>query len=256
MTTAKATPRRTSIRDAKLLWGLAAGRCAFPDCRVLCVEEATEADPLAVLGENAHIAGHSPTGPRHDPGMTLQEVDAYANLVLLCTRHHTIVDKQKNTYTVEDLRRWKDELEAWVRESLAQEMPNVGFAELDVIANGMIAGSMAPSPDFSLLPPRAKMERNGLTARVQFHITIGLSKAKEVEAYVQNVAIVDPGFPERLKGRFLDEYQVHSALGMRGDELFEEMLKFAARGHREFLQQAAGLAVLVYLFEKCEIFQR
>lgn len=43
---------------------------------------------------------------------------------------------------------------------------------------------------------------------------------------------------------------------MSGDELFNGLLDFASLGATDFKQRAAGLTVLVYLFEKCEVFEK
>ena len=40
---------------------------------------------------------------------------SYDNLILLCANHHTIVDRQWRHYSVEHLRGWKADHEAWVR---------------------------------------------------------------------------------------------------------------------------------------------
>ena len=60
-------------KDLKLLWGLAAARCSFPECHVPCVAEDTGKDPTVVLGKIAHIVAHSDDGPRGDRTMPLKE---------------------------------------------------------------------------------------------------------------------------------------------------------------------------------------
>ena len=49
------SPRRYSERTLKILWGRAAGRCAVPECRLELFKEATEHDPIVVIGDIAHI---------------------------------------------------------------------------------------------------------------------------------------------------------------------------------------------------------
>jgi hypothetical protein len=60
-------------RDLKLLWGLAAARCAQPECRKPLIKEATERDPHAVLGKIAHINDFSPSSnsPRSSPSLSV-----------------------------------------------------------------------------------------------------------------------------------------------------------------------------------------
>ena len=52
----KPAKRNYSDRTLKLLWGRAAGRCAMPECRIELYAEATDYDPIVVIGEIAHVA--------------------------------------------------------------------------------------------------------------------------------------------------------------------------------------------------------
>jgi hypothetical protein len=247
--------RKYPLPDVKILWGLAAARCAFPKCRVECVEDATDADGPVVLGKIAHIVAHSEVGPRADPTFPPEKVDSYANWILLCGLHHDIVDGQANTYAVDDLRRWKEEHEDWVRFQLTTEMPGVGFAELEVVSKAILSAPLPPGFSFDLTPLREKMNRNKLSARVNIYFNMGLSKAKEVADFVSNMSVLNSDFPEELKAGFVQEYDRLRASGLDGDALFESLHEFASAGSREFRRRAAGLAVLLYLFEKCEIFE-
>lgn len=99
------------VRDQKMLWGSAAGRCSFPKCGKKLVADPSQLDPAVVLGEMAHIIGASVAGPRGASAMTQEQRDSYDNLVLLCEEHHKIVDGQRNTYTADLLRQFKREHE-------------------------------------------------------------------------------------------------------------------------------------------------
>lgn len=103
----------------RLVWTKAAARCAFPECRRELIEEAVGDDPAVFLGEIAHIVGHSEEGgPRADEPIPGGDREGEANLVLLCLEHHTIIDRQAATYTVERLVALKADHERWVRETL------------------------------------------------------------------------------------------------------------------------------------------
>ena len=84
-----------SLKTHKMLWGLAASRCAFPDCRHReLVMDANQTDDESLVGDACHIVAHSPTGPRADPSLTPEQRDHYDNLILLCKVHHKQVDDQ------------------------------------------------------------------------------------------------------------------------------------------------------------------
>jgi hypothetical protein len=105
-------------RDRKILWSRAHGLCAL--CHAPLVEDATEADREAVIGEEAHIVSRSPSGPR---GGQIDQalVDAYDNLILLCPTHHTLIDSQPEAWPVARLRQLKAKHEAWAKCKLVDD---------------------------------------------------------------------------------------------------------------------------------------
>ena len=108
------TWRNIPQKDRIILWGRAAARCAFPNCRIVLVEPAKSEDAEITFGQAAHLVAHSAGGPRGNARFPRGRLDRYENLVLLCGNHHTIVDRQPNFFTIDDLRSWKDEHEKWV----------------------------------------------------------------------------------------------------------------------------------------------
>jgi len=85
-----------SAKSMKLLWANAGGRCSFAGCEErLCGSAAGQAAPYT-LGEMAHIKGDKQGSNRHDPDQPASERDDYANLILLCPTHHTLIDKPEN----------------------------------------------------------------------------------------------------------------------------------------------------------------
>lgn len=248
--------RRYPPKDLKLLWGLSAGRCAYPSCRQPSIIDETDVDDKAVIGKIAHIYAHSDKGPRAKSDLTEKERDCYDNWIILCSTHHDLVDAQSNTFTAEDLLSWKREIESWVSSRLAIEIAEITFAELEIVMQALLQSPELPSSDFTVLSPREKMARNDLTDSVLFMVTLGIGKSKEVEDFVEHVAVRDPSFPERLRAGFVNEYNRLRSEGYAGDALFEALRQFACNSSSDFARQAAGLAALMYLFEKCEVFEK
>ena len=77
-----------------------------------------------VLGEETHIVSEEPKGPRFRP-MPTNEVDTYANLILLCPSDHKIVDEQVAYYTEERLQSLKREHEQWVKDKISLIAPAI-----------------------------------------------------------------------------------------------------------------------------------
>jgi hypothetical protein len=106
------------IKTHKMLWGRAANRCAFPECRLEQVMDASETDDESLVGEECHIVARERNGPRGNTPLASNSRDMYDNLILLCNVHHKLIDDQVNTYTVQVLKEMKASHEKWVRKSL------------------------------------------------------------------------------------------------------------------------------------------
>lgn len=107
-----------SLKTHKLLWGYSGNKCAFEDCRNDLIADETESDDESIIGDEAHIVARSEDGPRGKSKLSEEERDKYDNLILLCRKHHKIIDDQFNFYTVEKLNKIKKEHESWVKASL------------------------------------------------------------------------------------------------------------------------------------------
>ena len=101
--------RRPPVRLAtqKALYALSANRCAYPRCTVRLVESTTASASDGQIGRICHIYAASPGGPRGDGGLSRDQLNSLANLILLCPNHHAIVDSQPDTYSARLLIQWK-----------------------------------------------------------------------------------------------------------------------------------------------------
>lgn len=80
-------------------------KCGRPDCPELLYRQE---DGLSTLNcRIAHIRASAPNGPRADPLMTCQEVNALENLMLLCPFHADQIDNAWGEYPPELLYEWK-----------------------------------------------------------------------------------------------------------------------------------------------------
>ena len=248
--------RSLPMKDIKILWALSAGRCAFPGCRIECIVQATDVDSHAVIGKIAHIYAHSDAGPRANSALDSKSRDSYPNWILLCANHHDVIDKQQDTYPAETLFSWKSEHEKWIREKLTEELPNIGFTELEMVTKAILSGSVAPTENLHLISPKEKIKKNSLSANIEQLILMGMIKSKEVESFLKDVSKTIPDFPEQISNGFVTEYKRLREEGIAADALFEGMWVFSSGGSQDFLKRSAGLSVLVYLFQKCEVFEK
>src|SRR5271167_3557373 len=85
----------------KRLFALSSNKCAFPKCAAPLV------DGEKVIGKICHIKAQNEGGPRYDAGQTAEQRHGYDNLILMCGRHHDVIDDDEDAYTVEYLHRLK-----------------------------------------------------------------------------------------------------------------------------------------------------
>ena len=236
-------------------------RCALPDCGRNLSPDSESGDPINV-GEAAHIAGENLGSARYDENMTPKKRNHYNNLIYLCGTCHTIIDaipQGENDYPVERLHKIKSEHEQKVRDAIADAFVDVGFPELEEATLWIMQVNLQQPDsdnDFLVIAPEDKIKKNALGNGSRMIITMGLSVSREVRAFIESVAQTDQDFPERLKVGFLQDYYRLRQDGHSGDVLFDLMCRFAQRGFTEQAKRSAGLAVLVYLFETCEVFER
>lgn len=104
--------RRIPEADLKQLWCMSGGICA------ICRRGLARPGEKGVIGEMAHILAHSERGPRSDADVSLDRLNAYENLMLLCPTDHAVVDREPEKWPAQRLRSVKRETEAWVARRL------------------------------------------------------------------------------------------------------------------------------------------
>ena len=256
----KEPPRTYPSSDVKVLYGLSASICAFPNCLKRCIKVGVDVIDQVMVGQIGHIEGVGKNGPRHNSKLTVKERDCYKNWILMCNIHHPIIDERdgngKTKYTVDTLRKWKTTLESFVTRRLQKSMPAVTSAELEVITKYVMGKPADPNADFTLIDPAQKLKKNGLSGSIEDLLKIGLGKSKEVENYVTHTAAIHPDFPDQLRAGFVVKYNELWRDDIREDALFLALRDFASQNSDDPLKEAAALAVLAFLFERCEVFEK
>lgn len=106
----------------KKLFAYSGNQCAMPDCREFLVDETG-----AMLGKIAHIHAAEKGGARFRKDMTNEQRLAFDNLMLVCGKHHDIIDYPDNAeiYKPEVLRKYKAEHEGRFRRAERQLIEQV-----------------------------------------------------------------------------------------------------------------------------------
>lgn len=103
-----------SPKTQKTIWGIFAARCAI--CKEHLVEREEGVDSL--VGEVAHLVGEKKGAARGISTLSLKERNSPDNLMLLCLKHHKMVDDNEENFSLEKLRGIRQEFLDWLSDSL------------------------------------------------------------------------------------------------------------------------------------------
>jgi hypothetical protein len=164
-----AGPRAYGVAVERKLYRVARGTCYYPDCKRAIMFD-VDGQPVCDV-EIAHIRGAEENSARFDEKMTDAERAAFANLILLCSAHHKLVDRDEPTYPVERLEEWKadnedDDLAALAGASLNEETLAAVLEDLAArlspfreVRVELECGLLRPQGDLMTLPDLAGLER-------------------------------------------------------------------------------------------------
>lgn len=99
-----------------LVWGRAAGRCQFKNCRKPLDHDLLSGKFDFNAAYIAHIVASSPGGKRGDEVRSHQISDNADNIMLMCDAHHRVIDGETTwqEYPEKLLMEWKKDHEDWV----------------------------------------------------------------------------------------------------------------------------------------------
>lgn len=95
--------RGIDAKTLRFLYGKSGNKCAFPGCNEPIFEE-----DGTLTGECCHIEAFSSGGARYNSNTTVTQKNSKENLIMLCSRHHKIIDSHPQEYPTEWLREIKD----------------------------------------------------------------------------------------------------------------------------------------------------
>ena len=140
------------------------------------------------------------------------------------------------------------------RPPTAKDFETIGFEQLAAVLAHIRAAS-GPPADVVIEPVSpTKLEANSLSAAVAHYLRLGRLQEPLVAEYFDKHP--DPSFGETVADAFRREYQRLRALRYPSDDVFTALQAFASGSSRgNASHEAAVLAVLSYLFERCDIFE-
>lgn len=103
-----------------------------------------------------------------------------------------------------------------------------------------------------IIPSVEKLEKNQLSKYVKESMKMGRLKSPLVKKFFKGDARYEQG--EKIAESFRNKYNSLKGLGLEPDSIYHHLQNFAGF-HGEPKHQAAVIAVLVYLFDSCDIFE-
>jgi hypothetical protein len=104
----KVGPTEPSRATVKRLFAVSGNQCAFPKCRIPLVDP----ESGSIIGAICHIKGDKPGSKRYDASQPKKERHGFGNLILMCGRHHKVIDDDARIHTVDRLLEMKQKHEA------------------------------------------------------------------------------------------------------------------------------------------------
>lgn len=129
----------------------------------------------------------------------------------------------------------------------------VSAEDLRPIIISIAAGDSIADEDVRPVPPE-KLSKNQLSPSIQLLLTHGMASANRITKFFNRS--VDPGLGDKVAARFKYQYGVLKGAGLTPDEIFFGLRDFAWHGTPSLREESAVLALLAYLFEQCDIFER
>jgi len=146
-----------------------------------------------------------------------------------------------------------------IERELALKMTNINFDDINFVISALLRQQINIINNQTIIPPTdpiQKMSKNKLTSKVGFLLRVGMASAGEVRHLIENNAKINfPDVPEKLKTALNAEYARLQREGIYGDDLFKRLHEFSSCQSSDDSWRAAGLAILCYFFESCDVFE-
>lgn len=181
------------------LWAKAGGRCEYRGCNEYLVGDLIANKEDGLYGFIAHIVADAPGGPRGDIVRSPQLAKSLSNLMLMCAKHHKLIDTDAPDEHPEGLlQEMKEAHEARIE-------TNTGISEeyaSHVIRFGASIGKnealVSTQAIFRAMPP----DRHPATGRtIDLEILNQAFQDDEAEFWKLQRANLDRLFAERVRGR-------------------------------------------------------
>ncbi len=134
----------------------------------------------------------------------------------------------------------------------SEDLRSLSLRDLQPVIDVLEASDIDPAIPIPPPPSAEKLEKNNLSQEVADLLRLGRRKSHLVETYFKTIGHVEHG--ERIAEAFRNRYISLKSTGMSPDHIFRQLQELAGfEGSPK--RQAAVMAVIIYFFDKCDIFE-
>lgn len=259
--TKKTNRKDPPLSTQRVLYAQSAGMCSMPDCNVpLVFNKKLGKGHYANL---AHIEAYSENGARFNPNLSFEERNGEENIIVVCANCHKKIDDDPKTYTVEKLKNIKETHIARIvllKENMIHfDYDDLLYASKSILDYGsknykskeLIIGYNA---NFDIKPIEYKIRKNDMTVISKNHITSAMLQQESVLHFISSMSKEDEMFAYKLRDSLKNCYN-RFRKSYSGDMLLTKLyLQFSKPLSEK--QQSACLAIIVYFFTICELFEK
>ena len=135
----------------------------------------------------------------------------------------------------------------------ASSLDQLDFSELRPVVEQIAKQEADPLIPLGDPPSSTKIEKNSLDPDSVAFLQMGRRRVRLVEEYFNQHH--DPGLGDQIAKAMQVQYQMLVDTGFNSNEILVKLQQFAGWGRRDGSHDAAVLAVIVYFFDRCDIFE-
>lgn len=175
-------------------------------------------DRVVRNGQAGHITAAAPGGPRYDASLTAEERASARNGIWLCGACHPLVDGDDSRYTVDELRRYKEQAERAREEEMRRPAGVLAQVSISRLPD---TGSLFVGRDDELALLHDAWQRRSARLIV-LHALGGIGKTALLQAWLRELAALDFAGAERVFAWSF--YSQESDRGISADPFIETAL--------------------------------
>ena len=255
-------PRKDpSISTQRVLFSESAGICSLPDCNVPIIFDKKVGK--GHYSNLAHIEAYSKKGPRFNPKLSVEERNSEANIIIVCSNCHKKIDTDTETYTVEVLKKIKQNHINRIK-LIKENMIYFDYDDLIYASKSILDSKNEESESekvnieynvkYDIKPIDYKIRKNDMSFISKNILVPAMLQQETVVEFISQMSKENETFADELLStlkKYYNQFKIEYSGDMLLTKLYTQFIKPLSSK-----QQSACLAIIVYFFTICELFEK